>query len=156
MCNAKQWFLFHHPAACFNATESGDLPINTFQFHIISEPVVLSLLNHLDVRKSVGPDGLSARFLKEVAEQIVTPLTKIYNKSSESGVVPQSWKCSNVTPVHKGGPCNDPGNFRPISVVSIAAKLLEKIVSNQLYSFLERNELLSPYQGAYRRGKSTE
>jgi len=121
---------------------------------MISELVVLSLLSHLDVRKSVGPDGLSARFLKEVAEQIVTPLTKIYNKSLESGVVSQSWKCSNVTPVHKGA--YDPGNFRPISVVSIAAKLLEKIVSNQLYSFLERNELLSPYQGAYHRGKSTE
>ena len=45
-------------------------------------------------------------------------------------MVPQSWKCSNVTPVHKGGPCNDPGNFRPISVVLIAAKLLEKVVSN--------------------------
>ena len=84
------------------------------------------------------------------------PLTKIYNKSLESGVVPQSWKCSNITPVHKGGPCNDQGNFRPISVVSIAAKILEKIVSNQLHSFLEGNELLSLYQGAYRHGKSTE
>ena len=58
--------------------------------------------------------------------------------------------------VHKGGPCNDPGNFRPISVVPIAAKILEKVVSNQLHSFLEGNELLSPFQGAYRRGKSTE
>ena len=66
---------------------------------MISEPVVLSLLSRLDIRKSVGPDGLSARFLKEVAEQIVTPLTKIYNKSLESGVrSSQDWKCSNVTP----------------------------------------------------------
>ena len=54
------------------------------------------------------------------------------------------------------GPCNDPGNFRPTSVVSIAAKILEKVVSNQLHSFLEGNELLSPYQGAYRCGISTE
>ena len=71
-------------------------------------------------------------------------------------MVPQSWKCSNVTPVHKGGPCNDQGNFRPISVVSIAAKILEKVVSNQLHYFLEGDELLSPYQGAYHRGKSTK
>ena len=88
-----------HPATCFNITESVDLQVDTFQITMISKPVVL------DIRKSVGPDGLSARFLKEVAEQIVTPLTKIYNKSLESGVVPQDWKCSNVTPVHKGGPC---------------------------------------------------
>ena len=44
----------------------------------------------------------------------------------------------------------------PISVVPIAAKILEKVVSNQLHSFLEGNELLSPYQGAYHHGKSTE
>ena len=80
----------HQPATCFNATESGDSPADIFQFNMTSEPVVLSLLSHLDVRKSVGLDGLSARFLKEVAEQIVIPLTKIYNKSLESGEVPQS------------------------------------------------------------------
>ena len=96
----------HCPATCFDATASADMPVDRFQFSMISETLVLSLLSHLDVRKSVGPDGLSVRFLKEVAEQIVIPLTKIYNKSLKSGVVPQSWKCSNVTPVHKGGPCN--------------------------------------------------
>ena len=64
--------------------------------------MVLSLLNKLDVRKSVGPDGISARFLKEVAESVAAPLTKLYNKSLETGVVPNKWKCSNVTPVHKG------------------------------------------------------
>ena len=79
---------------------------------------------------------------------------KIFNESLKSGNVPQAWKCSNVTPVHKGGSCDDPGNFRPISVVSV--KILGKVVCNQLESFLKRNELLSPYQGAYRRGKSTE
>ena len=142
----------HCPATCFDATASTDLPVDRFQFSMISESLVLLLLSHLDVRKSVGQDGLSARFLKEVAEQIVIPLTKIYNKSLKSGVITQSWKCSNVTPVHKRGPCN----FQPISVVSIAAKLLEKVVSNQLYSFLESNELLSPCKGAYRRSKSTE
>ena len=76
----------HCPATCFNATEFVDLPADTFQFSMISEPVVLSSLSHLDVRKSVGPDGLSARFLKEVAEQIVTLLMKSYNKSLESQV----------------------------------------------------------------------
>ena len=86
----------------------------------------------------------------------MTPLIKNYNKSLESGVVSQSWKCFNVTPVHKGGPCNDLGNLRPISAVSITTKLLEKVVSNQLYSFLEGNKLLSPCQGAYCHGKSIE
>ena len=101
----------HRPASCFNITESANLPADTFRFDVIQESIVLSLLQHLDVRKSVGPNGLSAGFLKEVAEQIVTPLTKIFNKSLQSGVVPQGWKCSNVTTVHKGGSCEDPDNL---------------------------------------------
>ena len=75
------------------------------------------------MRKSVGPDGISARFHKEVAEPIVAPLTKLYNKSLETGVVPNQWKCSNITPVHKGGSCDNPGNFGPISVVPVVAKV---------------------------------
>ena len=104
----------------------------------------------------MGPDGLSARFLKEVSDEIVGPLTKLYNRSLQSGVFPTEWKRCNVTPIHKGGPSDIPGNYRPISVVPVVAKLLEKIVAHQLQSYFENCHSLSPLQGAYRRGKSTE
>ena len=58
--------------------------------------------------------------------------------------------------MHKGGPTSDPGNFRPISVVPVLAKILEKIVSAQLSDYFEQHSLLRPHQGAYRCGKSTE
>ena len=70
--------------------------------------------------------------------------------------MPQAWKQSHITPVHKGGSLDEPSNFRPISVVSVVAKILEKIVSTQLSSYLEDHKLLHPHQGAYRHGKSTE
>jgi len=47
------------------------------------------------------------------------------------------WKRSHITPVHEGGPTIDPGNFRPISVVPVLAKILEKIVSTQLSDCFE-------------------
>ena len=56
--------------------------------------------------------------------------------------------------VHKGRV--DPGNFQPISIVPVAAKILENLVCNQLQFFLERNEQLNHYQGAYHHGKSIE
>jgi len=87
---------------------------------------------------------------------VAAPLTKIYNKSLNSGCFPLDWKRSNVTPVHKGGSCDSPGNFRPISVVPIVAKIFEKIVGFQLSSYFETHQLYSAYQGAYRKGKSTE
>jgi len=63
---------------------------------------------------------------------------------------------SHITPVHKGEPTNDPGNFRPISVVPVLAKILEKIVSAQLSDYFEQHSFLRPHHGAYRCGKSTE
>ena len=63
---------------------------------------------------------------------------------------------SHITPLHKGGTEDDPTNYRPIAVVSIIAKILEKIVATQLSIYFESREVLHPHQGAYRRGKSTE
>ena len=65
-------------------------------------------------------------------------------------------KVRNVTAVYKHGLREDPSNYRPISVVPIIAKLLERLVASQLNSYCEENQLLSPYQGAYRSGRSTE
>ena len=69
------------------------------------------MLCALDEKKAVGPDGLSARFLKEIADEITVPLTKLFNKSLETGVFPSDWKHCNVTPVHKSCPRVSPGNF---------------------------------------------
>ena len=54
------------------------------------------------------------------------------------------------------GAPDDPSNYRPVAVVLVVAKILEKIVATQLSMFLELNNLLHPHQGAYRCGKSTE
>ena len=95
----------------------------------------------------MGPDCLSATFLKAIAEVIVVPLTFLYNQSLREGVIPTTWKQSSITPIHKGGSHDDPSNYRPISVVPILAKILEKIVSNyQLSSYLEENQLFHPHQ----------
>ena len=94
--------------------------------------------------------------MQQTAEVIAEPLTLIYNHSLYTGTVPLAWKRSNVTPVHKGGDAKNPGNFRPISVVPIVAKVLEKLVADQLGLFLESRHLLHDLQGAYRHGRSSE
>ena len=68
------------------------------------------------------PDKMVFQFLREVAVEIAEPLTTIYNKSLQSGVVPSAWK------KHQGSDDIDPTNFRPISVVLIVAKVLEKLL----------------------------
>ena len=125
-------------------------------FSRINYSTVSTHLSSLDVRKSTGPDQLSSRFLKEVASEVVVPLTNLFNYSLQHKVVPLAWKRSHITPVYKGGAPDDPSNYRPIAVVPVVAKILEKIVATQLSMFLELNNLLHPHQGAYRCGKSTE
>ena len=72
------------------------------------------------------------------------------------GIIPSGWKQSHISPVHKGGAVEDPSNYRPIAVVPVVAKVLEKIVACQIGTYLEEHELLHPYQGAYCCGKSTD
>ena len=144
----------HQPATMFAPTPVSlpQTPYNfTFQSITVSE--VFSQLQALDVRKSVRPDGICARFMREVAAEIASPLTSIFNKSLCDGCVPHMWKCSNVTPVYKGGNVDDPGNYRPISVVSVAVKVLEKLLATQLHNYLEKHKLFHHHQGAYRHGR---
>ena len=61
-----------------------------------------------------------------------------------------------MTPVQKGGDTSDLGNFRLISVVPIVAKILEKLIANQLCGYLESHQLFHGHQGAYRCGRSSE
>ena len=129
---------------------------SSFHFTSIHSNTVLRMLQHLDTQKSAGPDGISAGFLKKVATEIAEPLTCLYNFSLQSGSIPRDWKQSNVTAVYKHGPCEDPSNYRPISVVPVVAKVLERLVASQLNGYCEDNQLLSPYQGAYHSGRSTE
>ena len=141
----------HSGADCFVVPPD----IDGFTFTHISELLVLSYLSSLDIRKSTDPDDLSAHFLKEVGTVIVGPLTQLYNDSLAEGIIPSAWKQSHISPVHKGGAVEDPSNYRPIAVVPVVAKVLEKIVACQFSTYLEEHKLLHPHQGAYRCGKST-
>ena len=112
-------------------------------------------------RESTGPYELSSRFLKKLlAREIATPLTELFNYSLQLGVIPSAWKQSHITPIYKGGVNDDPSNYRPISVVPVIAKILEKIVFTHtvtcIFGGTHAINLLHSHQGAYRSGKSTE
>ena len=66
------------------------------------------------------------------------------------------WKKSHITPVHKGGSADDATNYRPIAVISVVVKILEKLVATEMFRYLESTAQLHPHQATYRFGKSTE
>ena len=68
-----------------------------------SEAEVSCVLKSLDSNKATGPDGISARLLKETADVITPSLCELFNRSVLSGTIPEEWKVANIVPVYKKG-----------------------------------------------------
>ena len=123
------------------------------QFTVTQDQVLRTLLS-IDVHKACGPDGLSGRILSECAHEISVPLTIICQLSLSSGRFPRIWRRSHVIPVHKKGSRQDATNYRPVSLLSICSKVLERVVCDQL--LLHVAPALSTDQHGFLAGRSCE
>ena len=93
--------------------------------------------------------------LRKTAEKITPSLTKLFNASLSTGKFPSKWKTANVTLLHKKDDKQTTKNYRPISLLCIVGKALERCVHNVLFSYLLENNLITPLQSAYQPGNST-
>ncbi|KAF2349643.1 Reverse transcriptase domain, partial [Trinorchestia longiramus] len=100
--------------------------------------------------KSTGPDGLGPRILKETAEVISEPLTNIFNRSLETGMVPDDWKHANVTLIFKKGNKQIPNNYRPISLTSVISKTIERLFKVRITKHLNDQNLINDTQHGFR------
>ena len=115
---------------------------------------VYDSLKNLNAFKSPGPDLLHPRLLKELALNIAEPLWKIFQRSLQSGNVPQLWKMANITVIHKKGPKEEVSNYRPISLACIVSKLMEHIVKKNIMQHLLHHDLLVQNQHGFTNGRS--
>ena len=120
----------------------------------ITESDVRKCIDKLKVNKSPGPDTISPRVLKEAKCELIKPLTLLFNKSLQSGSMPDDWKLANVTPIFKKGNKTLPSNYRPISLTSVVCKMLETLIRDKLVSHLEGNNLLKNTQHGFRNKRS--
>ncbi|KAF1552038.1 hypothetical protein FQV20_0001515, partial [Eudyptula albosignata] len=122
---------------------------------IIQEEAVNDLLCHLDAHKSMGPDGIHPRVLRELlAEELAKPLSIIYQQSWLTGEVPDDWRLANVTPIYKKGRKEDPGNYRPVSLTSVPGKIMERFILRALTRHERDNQGIRPSQHGFTRGRS--
>ena len=104
---------------------------SSFSIKPTNEKKLRQVFKKLKKKKSAGCDGLSQAQLAAGADTLTKPLTKIFNRSIEEGVFPNTWKEAIVTPVLKKGDKTVKENYRPVSCLPAAAKLLELLVCNQ-------------------------
>ena len=129
-------------------------PVN-LEFSRISEIDILKVCRQLKPKLSSGVDFIANKLLKHIAPIIITPLHYLINLSLESGYVPKEMKIAKIVPVFKDGDCHEYTNYRPISLLSSFAKLLEKIVARQLVGFLNAHNVLYQHQYGFRSNHNT-
>lgn len=140
----------------FNFYSSKGVQPNRFSFSIVSENKVFKYLEGLYTNKVVGLDGISSRFLKDSASIIADPLSHIINLSIIQGVVPDDFKSARVVPIYKMNDKTDVGNYRPVSILSVVSKVIERVIYDQLEEYLVKRNLLYDFQSGFRHGFSTD
>jgi len=127
-----------------------------FRIQVATLPELGVALKKMSNSAAVGCDGVSLQILRRCFVVVGPHVLRVINRSIITGEVPRLWKQAIVVPIHKSGDKGEPGNYRPISILSVIGKLAEKVVCTHLTEFLESNDLLFRGQYAYRPGRSTE
>ena len=146
---------------------SGEKNISSFlqkktnhSFHLeeISAEALNEIIKSLQAKKSCGHDKISTILLKKISPVILESLLLIINKSITQGTFPEKLKWALVTPIYKGQNL-DPHRFnsyRPISLLPVLSKVFEKVIYQQLYTYMTKNNLLIISQYGFRKDHSTE
>lgn len=122
----------------------------------ISVGGVQKLLSTLQIGKACGPDDLKPIVLKNLSVQIAPLVTKLFQKSLDTGTIPSDWTKANVTPLFKKGDKSNPANYRPISLTCVLCKLMEHIVASNITKHFQVNNILYHLQHGFRSKRSCE
>ena len=144
----------------FNMDQPNERPIGTSRYPNISAVEIFlqdvyGELARLDLHKTPGPDHIAPIVLRECRHALALPLKIIYTSSLKTGTLPQDWRDAVVRPIYKQGDQTLCTNYRPISLTCIAVKVLERLVSKRIISYLNERACLSTSQFGFRSGRNT-
>ena len=128
---------------------------DTMEDFMVNLEEIQALCKDINPLKSSGMDDLPAKLCKDAFLVLGEQLVHIYNCSLRTGIFPQKWKVAKIVPLYKGGDRKSVNNYRPVSLLPIPGKLLEKLVHKRISNFWNANEFLSSNQGGFRKGHST-
>ena len=129
---------------------------DTFIDNITFSPTaVINAIKKLKPNSASGPDGFPPLLFKKVSASLAEPLSLLFTSFFSMGQVPQEWLRAIVTPVYKSGPASNAKNYRPISLTSVACKLMERIIVCEILCYLRCNNLISKQQHGFLSRRST-
>ena len=132
-----------------------DEAIEIFEFSDFRETEVYKEILNININKSSGIPEISGSILKKIFKVITSEITSIFNLSVKSSTFPKDWEKATVIPIPKPGDKCKVGNYRPISLLPLPGKLLEKLVHKQLENNLEDIGFFTNFQHGFRKRHST-
>ena len=127
----------------------------SLKFRPIHPDEVLEIIKNLKNSKSSGLDDVDTYIVKLIAKDILPAITHVINLSIRDDIFPTSWKRAKVVPLLKKGDTLDPKNYRPVALLPILSKVLERAVFLQLIQYLDTKSILHPNHHGSRKGLST-
>ena len=112
----------------------------------ITEQDLTKKLEKLKIDKSPGPDQLYPRVLYEVRNVIARPLRTLFNRSLDTGEIPDDWLKADIVALYKKGSRNEVSNYRPVSLTCIICKVLESFIRDHIMEYFAENNLFSNKQ----------
>ena len=127
---------------------------NCFYIRPVTEIEIVDIIS--DFKDSAaGWDELKPSIIKGIKQFIKVPLRHICDLSFSAGVFPWELKIANVVPIFKSGDDMLFSNYRPVSVLPVFSKVIERLMYNRLIGFINDNDMLYEYQFGFQKGKST-
>ena len=128
---------------------------NTMRLAPVDDNYIPKAIKQLKNGKAPGPDKIPTMLIKDAADLICKLLPMDFNSSLRKGIFPDVWKLARVTPILKSGSKSDANNYRPISVISVFSRILERIFHEQVYEYLKANKVLTMSRSAFRKLSAT-
>lgn len=132
---------------------NNNTPLSTFKPVTISE--IKNIINSLNSSSASGSDDISVKILKMSIDTISPILCKLINQSFNTGVFPDLLKLAKVIPIYKSGKKTDPGNYRPISILSNLSKIYELCIKMRLLEFFSMNKSINENQFGFQKHSNT-
>ena len=143
----------------YSVYNSNDVDYNSmcmeFEFIEVNWKCVKKVVNDIDIHKSSSVEHLNSKILKDAFIVLILQLTHLFNCSLGTNLFPDEWKLGKIIPIPKTKERHYVTNWRPISLLALPGKLLEKLVHKQLFAHLKYNKLLSDKQHGFTSGRST-
>jgi hypothetical protein len=135
--------------------EMEDIPVFNQLDYTITQEEIRQAVRKLKNGKAAGLDNIKNEMIKAGVNELIGPLTLLFNNILSTGNYPDEWQEGYITPIHKKGSTRTPGNYRGITINSCLAKVFSSVMNYRLEQFVQDSNIMHESQIGFKKGSRT-